>query len=111
VQRSSIGAAERAVVHLHHSQRLHTESEHPMSFDMGGLILARQAARQHVTSAQPDAPIRPDRPLRRSRNEALRRYSALLLRRLARRGEPGEDDLDPARQRSHTTSAKDIYPA
>lgn len=89
VRRSSAGGA---VVHLHHGHPLHTESEHPMPFDMGGLILARQAARRDVTSAQPGAPVRPDRRSRRSRSETLRRYSAPLLRR------PGGDDVDPVRQ-------------
>lgn len=102
---SAGGAAECAVVHLHHSHRLHTESEHPMSSDMGGLILAQQAARQYVTSAQLGAPIRLDGPLLRSRSDTLRRYSA-PLRRLARPGAPGEDDLGPARQRSRPIPTK-----
>lgn len=42
-----------------------------------------------VYSARPDAPVVPDRAPRRSRGEPVRQLTAIVLRRLADRVEPG----------------------
>ncbi|MGS2642952.1 hypothetical protein [Streptosporangium sp. LJ11] len=56
-------------------------------FDPVAMILADKATRRHVLSARPNAPTVPERP-RRRRGAAVRRLTAVALRRLADRVEP-----------------------
>ena len=57
-------------------------------FDPTAMILADKTSRRHMTSAQPKAPIEPQRPVRRQRSDAGRLWAAAMLRRLATRVEP-----------------------
>ena len=56
-------------------------------FDPTAMIMADRATRHHVLSARPQAPTTPDRPPR-ERGDAMRRLTAVALRRLADRLEP-----------------------
>ncbi|GIH06825.1 hypothetical protein Rhe02_48920 [Rhizocola hellebori] len=57
-----------------------------------GMVTAISAVREHVTSAQPGAPVVPDKarhkPPSRTRTHALRRVAAAGLHRLAQKLEP-----------------------
>lgn len=55
-------------------------------FDPTAMIMADKATRHHVLSARPNARTTPDRPPRQ-RGAALRRLTAVSLRRLADRVE------------------------
>jgi hypothetical protein len=57
-----------------------------------GMVTAISAVREHVTSAQPGAPVVPDRLRRKAprppRTDSLRRAAAAALHRLAHKLEP-----------------------
>jgi hypothetical protein len=60
---------------------------------LAGMVFARDAVNAHVRSAQPDAPVVPERPRHRrlaGRTDAVRRGAATLLRRAAARLAPDE---------------------
>ncbi|MGN9778271.1 hypothetical protein ACTMS0_21265 [Micromonospora sp. H33] len=59
-----------------------------------GFVLAVDAVTRHVTSARPDAPIRPEPP-RTPRLAATRRAAAATLRRLADRIQPAPVPAPP----------------
>lgn len=56
--------------------------------DPTAMILADKATRRHVRSAEPNAPIEPDRLPRMPRTDAGRLLVAAMLRRMAQRVEP-----------------------
>ena len=64
-------------------------------FDPTAMIMADRATRHHVLSARPQAPTTPDRPPR-ERGDAMRRLTAVALRRLADRLEPRRATCAPA---------------
>ncbi|MER7460633.1 hypothetical protein [Micromonospora sp. NPDC126480] len=59
-----------------------------------GLLLAVDAVTRHVTSARPDAPVRPER-VRAPRLARGRRTAATALRRLADRIQPAPVPVPP----------------
>lgn len=66
--------------------------------DLLGFHTALDATRRHVTSAQPNAPVRPD-PVAGG-PKPLRRRAAQVLRRVADRLEPAQSVLHPAQRKS-----------
>jgi len=56
-------------------------------FDLTAMVMADNATSDQVSSARPDAPVRPSRPPRQ-RGDALRRLTVTALRSLADRVEP-----------------------